>query len=64
MLTNLHTHSLAVALVFQYIIPACYRWFPVPQMRAVDLAEILRESIDAKINKCRREIRDSTMVIQ
>ena len=33
-------------------------------MRAVDLAEMLRELIEAKINKCRREIRDSTMSIE
>jgi hypothetical protein len=36
----------------------------VPQMRAVDLAEMLRELLDAKINKCKREIRDCTITIE
>jgi hypothetical protein len=33
-------------------------------MRAVDLAEMLRELLDAKINKCKREIRDCTTTIE
>lgn len=31
-------------------------------MRAVDLAEMLRGVIEAKINKCKREIRDSATI--
>ncbi|HZA08409.1 MAG TPA: hypothetical protein VE619_11955 [Nitrososphaeraceae archaeon] len=33
-------------------------------MRAVDLAEMLRKVIDAKINKTRREILDTYMPIE
>ena len=33
-------------------------------MRAVDLAERLRELLEAKINKCRREMLDSYMPIK
>jgi hypothetical protein len=33
-------------------------------MRAVDLAEMLRELLEAKINKCKREIRDPTIPIE
>ena len=33
-------------------------------MRAVDLAEMLREVIEAKINKTRRELLDSYMPIE
>jgi hypothetical protein len=33
----------------------------VSQMGAVDLAEMLGELLEAKINKCRREIPDSTI---
>ena len=36
----------------------------VPQMRAVDLAEMLREVLEAKINKCRRTIMDTYMTIE
>ena len=38
----------------------------VPQMRAVDLvfAEKLREVLEAKINKCRREMLDTYMPIE
>jgi hypothetical protein len=35
----------------------------VSQMRAVDLAEKLREVLDLKIRKCRREILDTYMPI-
>jgi hypothetical protein len=31
-------------------------------MRAIELAEMLREVIEAKINKCKREIRDSATI--
>lgn len=31
-------------------------------MRAVDLAEMLRELLTEKINKCKREIRDSATI--
>jgi ATP-dependent helicase/DNAse subunit B len=34
------------------------------KMKAVDLAEMLRELIEAKINKCKREIKDSTITIE
>jgi hypothetical protein len=37
---------------------------PVPEMRAVELAEMLRETVEAKINKCRRDIRDSTIPME
>jgi hypothetical protein len=37
---------------------------PVSQMRAVDLAEMLRELLEAKINKCEREIRNCTITIE
>jgi hypothetical protein len=33
-------------------------------MRAVDLAEMLRETLEAKIIMCKREIRDSTIPIE
>jgi hypothetical protein len=33
-------------------------------MRAVDLAEMLRESLEAKTNKIRREILDTYMPIE
>jgi len=33
-------------------------------MKAVVLAEMLRETLEAKINKTRREIRDTTMPIE
>ena len=33
-------------------------------MRGVDLAEKLREVLEAKINKCRREILDTYMPIE
>ena len=33
-------------------------------MRAVDLAEMLRELLETKINKCKREIRDCTITIE
>jgi hypothetical protein len=33
-------------------------------MRAVDLAEMLQETLDAKINKTRREILDTYMPIE
>jgi hypothetical protein len=33
-------------------------------MRAVDLAERLRELLEAKINKCRREMLDTHMPIE
>jgi hypothetical protein len=33
-------------------------------MKAVVLAEMLRETLEAKINKTRREIRDTTMSIE
>jgi hypothetical protein len=33
-------------------------------MRAVDLAEMLREQLEAKINKCRRNIMDTYMQIE
>jgi hypothetical protein len=36
----------------------------VPQMRAVDLAEKLREVLDLKIRKCRREMFDTYMPIE
>jgi ribosome-associated translation inhibitor RaiA len=32
------------------------------KMRAVDLAEMLREVIEAKINRCKREIKDCTLI--
>jgi hypothetical protein len=31
-------------------------------MKGVDFAEMLRELVEAKINKCRREIRDCTIL--
>jgi hypothetical protein len=33
-------------------------------MKAVDLAEMLRETLEAKIIMCKREIRDSTIHIE
>ncbi|HYY51005.1 MAG TPA: hypothetical protein VE643_09040 [Nitrososphaeraceae archaeon] len=33
-------------------------------MRAVDLAEMLRKTLEAKIIMCKREIRDSTIPIE
>ena len=36
----------------------------VPQMRAVDLAEKLREVLDLKIRKCRREMFDTYRPIE
>ena len=36
----------------------------VSQMKAVDLAEMLRETLEAKIIMCKREIRDSTIPIE
>lgn len=33
-------------------------------MRGVDLAEMLREILEAKINKCRREMLDTYMPIE
>ena len=42
----------------------CMKCIPVSRMRAVDLAEMLRELLDVKINKCKREIRDCTITIE
>ncbi len=36
----------------------------VSQMRAVDLDEMFRKILDAKINKCRREMLDTYMPIE
>jgi hypothetical protein len=36
----------------------------VPQMKAVALAEMLRETLEAKINKTRRQILDTYMPIE
>jgi hypothetical protein len=36
----------------------------VSQMRAVDLAEMLREVLDVKIRKCRKEMLDIYMPIE
>ena len=38
--------------------------FFVSQMKAVVLAEMLRETLEAKINKTRREIQDTNMPIE
>ena len=39
--------------------------FSCSQMRGVDFAEMLRESVEAKINKCRRQMRlESTISIE
>jgi len=37
---------------------------PCSQMKAVDLAEMLRKLLEAKINKCRREMLDTHMPIE
>jgi hypothetical protein len=50
--------------VFQYIISAVCRCFSVSQMRAVDLANMLREVLDAKINQTRRKTLDTYMPIE
>jgi hypothetical protein len=45
--------------VSHYILPPFVDGF-VFQMKAVVLAEMLRDTLEAKINKTRREIRDNT----
>ena len=36
----------------------------VTQMRAIDLAEMLREVLDVKIKKCRKEMLDTYIPIE
>jgi hypothetical protein len=50
--------------VFHYIISARCIGFPVSQMRAVDLDEMLREVLESEINRCRRKLLDTYMPIE
>ena len=57
-------YSLHAVLVFQYIVCAVCRCFSVSQMRSVDFAEMLQEVLEAKLNRCRREMLDTYMPIE
>jgi hypothetical protein len=56
---------LTPGIVYHYILFTVCRCFSVSQMRAVDhnhnlrIAEMLREVLEAKIKKCRREMLDT-----
>jgi hypothetical protein len=57
--------SLPAGVVSHYIISAVSRCFVSQmKMKAIVLTEMLRETLEAKINKTRREIRDTYIPIE
>jgi hypothetical protein len=60
-LTNSFLHSWPAGLVSHYILSAVCRCFRFPN-EGGRISRMLRELLDAKINKCKREIRDSTII--